>query len=263
MEILKLNLKKEIFENVKNGQEKLYFEANPYHFSRFTTSKKNTVDDIKANAELFKQFDVVSFTCAGETIECPVKRIELNEDGSEFVLVIKGVSNCDDVVEENVAEHVPTIPELKETQVEEEVNSIIESANEVLAENENTISESEVEVEETTSVPEIPDTDNVNVENILSDFYQKPTVYCINGFRLVIDRMGKVVGAHETMPAKNEHPQSFSLEMKSFKVDELADELNKLSRNYVFIYPSGVKVNGDVVEIPVKLITRLEVLQWM
>lgn len=75
--VLKLNLKKDIFEQVVNGHTSyLTFETTPFYFSRFTTSKNNSIEDVKNDPTLFKTFDKVQFACSGETIECDVKKLD-------------------------------------------------------------------------------------------------------------------------------------------------------------------------------------------
>lgn len=262
--ILKLNLKKDIFEKVKNdGFSGLSFETSPFYFSRFTTSKNNTVDDLKKDPSLFKKYDKVMFSCSGETCEYDVLNIGLNSDGTEFVLEFNN-PEVEEKIEEKVDdEHVPNAEEVKEMVIEQGVDDYIEKAEELIKENTEN-NEEITEVEDTTLVPELPETDNVDVEDCLIDFYNSPNTYCVNNKRVVIGYLGRILGCDKRFISTNEHDVVLMLETKVFNTDKLDEELSKyVGKDFVFVYPDGVRIFEDTVEIPLKKVNMLEIYKWM
>lgn len=263
--ILKLNLKKDIFEKVKNdGFSGLSFETSPFYFSRFTTSKNNTVDDLKKDPSLFKKYDKVMFSCSGETCEYDILNIGLNSDGTEFVLEFNNPEieeKPEEKVEENVEEkvedkHVPNAEEIKEMIIEQGVNDYIEKAEEIIKENTEDLDE----VDDTIFVP----TDDVNVENYLINFYNSPNTYCVNNKRVIIGYLGRILGCDKRFISTNEHDVVLMLETKVFNTDKLDEELsNYVGRDFVFVYPHGVRIFEDTVEIPLKKVNMLEIYKWM
>lgn len=118
LKLLKLTVKKDILDNiVDNGLDKVTFDASPFYMSKFTTSKKNTVEEVLKDKTLIKEFDSVEFMCSGDRYEFELKEIELIDgetpiftvtfyNPSVFVETVDG-----EVVMEVTPEVITTCPE--------------------------------------------------------------------------------------------------------------------------------------------------------
>ena len=118
LKLLKLTVKKEILDNiVDNGLDTVTFDASPFYMSKFTTSKKNTVEEVLKDKTLMKKFDSVEFMCSGDRYEFELKEIDLIDDETPIFTVTfynppVFVETVDDeVVMEATPEVITTCPE--------------------------------------------------------------------------------------------------------------------------------------------------------
>ena len=262
--ILKLNLKKDIFNKVVNGEIcYIDFETSPFYFSKFTNNKHNTVEDVRNDDKLYKRFDSVVFACSGETFECNAPLIniydslELNQPpvfslafenpnfkhrDPEGETGIQGEMYDIEYKEDDIA-HVSNEPieEIEETKEE----PIIETCEEVV---ENT--EENTEVEDTTMVSETENEtcddetcttgvlSGVYVEEMLTKFESHSNVYTVSSPVVKVSYMGSIKGCNKKLPINNEH--DFILNLKSRIIsysngDDLDNQLTELINDgYVF-----------------------------
>lgn len=118
LKLLKLTVKKDVLDNiVNNGLDSVVFEATPFYMSKFTTSKKNTVEEVLKDKTLMKEFDSVEFMCSGDRYEFELKEIDLIDDETPvftvtfFNLPIFVETVDDEVVMEATPEVITTCPE--------------------------------------------------------------------------------------------------------------------------------------------------------
>ena len=275
--ILKLNLKKDIFEQVVNGHTSyLTFETTPFYFSRFTTSKNNSIEDVKNDPTLFKTFDKVQFACSGETIECDVKKLnfttslEPNHETSfylKFDSHVKPEEKSETETEENAVEtEVPN----DETSKPEEV--VDESNVEV---SENNIPEIEVETEKTSllndtvKIDEVVEVDDTNptIDFIINEFVHKHNVYCVNTSNVKVGYKGKVWGCYKdkSLPINNEHDHCVTLEKIIINdYTNLSSEIDKLTKSgYLFVDVEHINIDKRIITLYVKNVSKLEMLNWI
>ena len=253
--VLKLNLKKDIFNKVVNGEiSHIDFETSPFYFSKFTNNKHNTVDDVRNDDKLYKRFDSVVFACSGETFECNAPLInifdslELNQP-PVFSLAFEnpnfkgyetvGITEECEIPLETELKHVSNEP-VEETKEE----PIIETFEEVV---ENT--EENTEVEDTTMVSEPEDEtydetcttgvlSGVYIEEMLTKFENHSNVYTVSSPVVKVSYMGSIKGCNKKLPINNEH--DFVLNLKSRIIsysngDDLDNQLTELINDgYVF-----------------------------
>lgn len=286
--VLKLNLKKEIFEKVTSGQiSDLKFETTPFYFSRFTTSKNNTVEDVENDPTLFKKFDKVQFACSGETIECDVKRLtfttslEENHEISFYLVFDSHIKSHENLESETYTE---TYEDYKENVVETEVvyddtktEDVINETPVEISEIDEPKTEFEVEVEDTTlldnsdivyeEIDEEIDENSELIEVTISEFINKHNVYCVNNSTVKIGYKGKVWGSadNKSLPIKNEHDHCVKLEklvIDNYK--NLLNEIDKLTKSgYLFVDVEHSKIDKGIIELYVKNVSKLETLNWI
>lgn len=259
--ILKLNLKKEVFENVKNGVvSELTFETSPFYFSRFTTSKNNTVEDVEKDSTLIKSYTGVTFSCSGESFDCTEPEVTIVNN--EFVLNFTNpnynmvVADPDEELIEEIAEE--TIDEKMVESVEELVEETVEQKEEPVL------------VNEPEPVKEIVERQLKDVENLkstvseeqtfLNEYFKNSNVYPLSSERGVISFYGNVQGCKKRLPIRNEHDFTFTLNTIEVKSSELKETLNSLlNGGYVFIY-KDVDTNSDPITLKYKVLSRLTVV---
>ena len=269
MDILKLNLKKDIFEKVRDEYiSQLEFEFTPFYLSRFTTNKNNTIEDLKNDKSLFKQFDIVQFSSSGENIEYPFVGFDINNDSIILMFDNKKIDFNPELVEINNE----IVNNEKEEDLEKVVNieeNIFETKSENEIEVENTLEESNVE-------EDIPDYNEIieNNENseyytekelldILDNVYKMDNIFTTKSFNVKIGYCGRIWGSDKVFPSKNSHNHDVKLERKTISTNKeiFLNEFSKLYNNdgYLFIFPDGIRIFEDNIEIPIKKISRLEV----
>ena len=257
MNILKLNLKKDIFEKVKDENfSMLDFEITPFYLSRFTTNKNNKVEDLKKDKSLFKEFDIVQFSSSGETIEYPFIGFDVNDSSISLMFKNKAYDlNTESNESDNEVDN-------NESNVEEVINTdenVTETEDEIESNDEEYISDYD-EVENINEYNE-----NYTEEELLDIFdslYNKDNVFTVNTMNVRVGYCGKIWGNDKKFPSKNTHDQIVKLERKSFSTNKeiFSNEISTLSNNgYLFIFPDGIRIFEDSVEIPIKKISMLEV----
>ena len=262
--ILKLSLKKDLFESVKNGVNELQFEISGYYFGRFTTSKNNTVDDLKADRNLFKQFDAVNFTCNGENITFSNVYVDLQENEGEYSFVLL----FENEVKESVEETEEPKEEVEET-VEETVNEINTMSEPLLGVVvENLPTETVATVDEPESIIEdkptpvavetpTPQYSESEVGDLLGDFLNEPNVYTVARPIFKISYMGKVFGSNKRLPLSNNHDYSMNTVSEVVSLTKLPEFLNNLkSQGYVFICLNNSTLDGGNVNLSYATLSR-------
>lgn len=260
METLKINLKKEIFETIKLGEiTSTQFETSPFYFGKFTSNKRNTIEDVTNDAALFKTFDNVEFMCSGDVITCSNPKVSIVGDMFELTFENPFVGN---VVEENVEEPVevvdedvvePTV-EVPETPVVEKVIEKVEDVEEVVEEIVETQEEQSVE---DTTIPE-PNA----VGTVLIDFINNPKITVVNSHMLRIGAKGSVVGTNKRLPSRNEQTYFASLKKTTIEfssLDELKEKLDKYVTNgFLFIAVDDMSVTDTSVTLWLKKFSLLD-----
>ena len=260
---LKLNLKKDVYETIVNGATSLTFEMTPFYFSKFTDSKHNTIDDLKNDANHFKNFDGVIFTCAGgEPIEFDtVLGIGFtNSETPEFILDFSPfLLEYDEPVEVDVEKFIE--PETSDKLNEDTTVDLSEleftDVDDVKSEH---VPEEDIEVEDTTDIKVSTDTDK-----IIEDFYNNEKVYIVNRLNITVAPMGRVFGCKKYLPCSNEHPHSLSFEKVIIKNDanEISDKFVKiLKSDFVFVNPSKTEITEDGFVFYIKTLNRQTLLNW-
>ena len=104
-----------------------------------------------------------------------------------------------------------------------------------------------------------------STDETISNLYECDNVYCVKGMSVLIGKGGKIFGMDNIIPnVNNEHDVRLSLEYKVFNTENLYDELsNYIYNKLVFVYPDGIRIFEDTVEIPIKSVSRLEIFKWM
>lgn len=266
MNVLKLVLKKNTFENIVNEHlDTLRFETSGFYMSKFTTNKHNTVDDLRNDVTLFKSFDSVEFSCVGQKLEFAVSSIVLTDgDNPEFELkfVNDTINDFDDedsgVVDTRDDsdinnEWIETVPE-----VDREVGVVPDVEVETPV---------EVPVETPVKTPATKKEKKIDtLDEILKVMGKNDNVYLINNRSLKIGYMGKIYGCDKVLTgAKNEHTYDFGLTTHTFDVDkELQNKLVELVHSgYVFINPNESKVEDKKLTLVFTVLKVLDVLSLM
>lgn len=251
--VLKLNLKKDIFEKVRDENvRELTFEATPFYFSRFTNNKNNTIEGVDNDPTLFKRFDKVLFSCSGETLEYDYLNMIIKNN--EFVLIFGKPNETIDTIEETIELQEESKP------IVEEVIEEIESPIEVEGVSEE-VNDGVNEGEETLEIEYIEDT--LDIEKILNDFYSRRHVYVVNKNNVTIGYGGVITCTGEKFVRNIVHNVKFKLDKVVLNLETLDKELlSLLDCNYVFINTNELKIVDDYIEVPIKTINVLEPLNW-
>ena len=253
MDKIRLLVKKELLENIKHHNE-VTFEASPFYFSRFTGSKKNTIDDLKNDSSILKHYDVVEFTIGGESLVFNVIEIGLNDNDEFFIKYDNNVSEPEST--ENV-EDVETvdIEHVQQEQIEEIVNEEPEPVVETIPEVFEEIEDEHVQEE----------TNENNVKYILNEFFNQRNVYPLHKNWTRIGYLGRIDGCEKRIQSRNEHPVRVDLESRLFSISNLKCELDEMSRGkhvFVNINDFTISEETDSVKLFLKVYSQLEVHQW-
>lgn len=264
METLKLTLKKEIFENIKyRGFNLITFETTPFYFSKFTSNKRNTVEDVTNDPSLVKSFDNVEFLCCGETLTCSNPQIKIENN-----LFCVSFDTPDEVVENtiepnDVVEETPVV-ETVDKQEQETTTEVVEP-----------VVEPKEEVEDTTSIEDVksePENENkeesISVYGVIENFLNKSTVIVVGGGIARVMSNGRVMGSDKSLPSRNEHLQDLILKSTVIEFDspfDLSDKLNELSnKGYLFVSQLDItSLDKGILKLKSRVVTRLDMLRWL
>lgn len=271
MDILKLILKKEIFEQVKKEDTtSLTFEITPFYLSRFTTSKYNTVENLKKDGSLFKKFDKIQFTCAAESVEYDVEDITLVEENGETkfsIHFLKGVNTNDEYEDKDVKEVVKPVVEKQDeqnTEIEEILNEE-HVAEETNKQNENVqikqiVEKQDEQVKETTQVKS-----KTNYDNSLEELLSHKNIFVVKSRIARIGYMGNVWGVDDKkLPIHNEHEQILTLDKLVLPLDKMVEKLKEyIKSGYVFIDKDNMNITDSKVELYIKYVNRFDTINWL
>lgn len=296
--ILKLNLKKDIFESIKsNDVSELCLETSPFYFSRLTSNKNNTVEDVKNNPTLFKEFEKVVFTCSGDTCEFDIDNIHLSdEETPQFVLTFKVTTNVETEVQNVVLEETKEIETVKaidaidETEVSNDVEENDKCVETVVKDNDNV-----EKIIETTKYDDINEqivvklnggTDHIDIvehvfksvdneenaqmtfesNDVIREIYNLPKVIVVNKSNVRVSDNGKIYGSEKRLPVKNEHVHVLNLNKTKIGFDNFEDLVNKIleltNKGYLFVNESSIDINESEFEANMYVVTRREMLMW-
>lgn len=271
MDILKLILKKEIFEQVQNKKvSSLTFEMTPFYLSRFTTSKYNTIDNLKKDKSLFKKFDKIQFTCAAESVEFDVKDIVLTEDNGETKFLVKFLTDVNIDTQKN--EEIQPVVEEQEEQIEEILNKESLNVEPVVKKVEEQNDDLQIQpvVEEQEKQVQIEETiqDNKKTpldDNDLKKLLSHKNVFGIKSRIVRIGYMGNVWGVNgKKLPIHNEHEQLLTLEKLVLPLDKMIEKLKEyIKSGYVFIDIDNIKITNTEVELYIKHVNRFDTINWL
>lgn len=282
---LKLNLKKDAFNDVRNGKiSNIHFETTPFYFSKFTDNKYNTVNDVIDNREHFKQFDTVIFSCSGETEECnkPFVRVVTELDDATttwFVLEFDNpnmknneIVNQETETETEIQECEHVLEPQSETQSETsniEKEDMTEEPFEVNDEKEVVEhTEENTEVEDTTMVSETDVLSGVYNEDMLTKFECLDNVFVVKRPVVKVFYMGEIYGCDKRVPCKNEHAHTVNLNYQYISFEDGDDLYNKLvsltKKGYVFFCKNESNfIEDNKYKMCVGIVSKLDILNWM
>ncbi|MCM1221183.1 MAG: hypothetical protein NC548_42555 [Lachnospiraceae bacterium] len=274
---LKLVLKKDVFEGVKNGDNSISFETTSYYMNRFTSSKTNTVDDLKNDNSLFKSFDGVSFSCGDEKFESEGGvSITLSDDETPmFIVSFKNESQIEHDIENDV-EHVnedvvdtfdtlsiddfssPLDEDVEETPIEEvvEINDEVETVEPEL----------QIEVEEDEINNESKEDKNIDnqlntVIEKLNKFIVEQNVYVVTRPTVKISHMGKVWGCDKRLPIMNTHDYDFNFKKTVIDVNDFDTFTESIKgKGFIFLYvgdSGNIEYTDGKLEIMYATLTKL------
>lgn len=249
MEILKLNLKKEVFEDIKGiGLNYVTFDTTPFYFSKFTTSKHNTVEDVTNDKSLFKKFDTVDFMCSGETISCKFGGVLLVTDDNDNPVFRLSFENP--YYDSNDGENGVSVDEVVDTTTETEHENVVEDVVE----------------------DETPEVETLKPAGTLHMILDLPStnVFRVASHLVRVGRNGSVSANNQTinLPCRNEQIHTFNLEKTEIEfktINELKDILDNYTKTgYLFIcLDEDTKLSTNKLTIWLKKVTRYDLIRWM
>lgn len=218
--VLKLIVKKSVLESIENGLDELYFETTDFYKSRFTTSKHNTVEDLKSNPGLIKSFDEVCFSANATYVYRNVVSLELtDEENPRFLLKMEGKI---------------VTPEEDTKKTSDLIRAYFDD-----------VIETDREVKEYTKEDGVP----VNIDEKLTDaifdeLRKRDNVYIVDGDYLHIGFEGMVFKCDKHLPLMNEHRYDFKFDVIELDLDDnLRNKIDNLVRkDYVFVSSTRTKV---------------------
>lgn len=265
--VLKLNLKKDVFESVKTGGvSELTFETTPFYFSRFTTNKNNTVEDIKNDSSLYKSFSSVDFACSGDIYTGLNPKLDVVEtlDGHVFKLsfehpiVDEGFD--DEISDDEYTETEDVVPEeTKEDEVEESVEEYIEKDEEQVRQEllDKILEEKRSEIEDLEK----------SFREVFKKITDKNNVHLINHNIIHLEYMGKISGCDVKLPCRNEHSYNIYMNVIGFEytdMNDLFEKLDKLTSSpYVFITEKDMVLTENKLIIQIKKLNKFELTKYM
>lgn len=288
--VLRLNLKKDLFEKVKNGDlNVLTFETTPFYFSRFTSSKYNKIENVLEDKSLFRDFDSVIFQCSGEHVEYDCVSVGFTDDETpEFILNFSN-NEIDDMIIDNMTIYSENYQEISEDVIEikqnveyveheesqdeeiEHVQEPIEETNvETGPETEHVdTKEEDTEVEDTTMLTMCPNIiSGADSERIFDKIINKSNVFHVKSSMIRVGYHGYISGCDKKLPCRNEHEYMVKLNKMIISYTDVNDFENKLdeltNKNYVFICFRDSYFNENCeYEIMIGIVDKLTVLNWM
>lgn len=125
--ILKLTVKKEVFNNLATGEQRfISLDASNYWIKRLALDSTISLDELKKSQE-FKNFDKVSVSCLKDNNVYDITNIELKEDniiiwvffegGNEVAPETEKTEEINEVVEEPKKEDIKVVEPIKSKEV--------------------------------------------------------------------------------------------------------------------------------------------------